>query len=53
MSQPIPPQQPQPQFQQHPQQPHPQYQQQQVGPQFPILVSTMNDVPGYQITRVF
>ncbi len=43
-----PPQQPYPpqQYQQQPQQTPP-------GPQFPILVSTMNDVPGHQIVRVF
>lgn len=40
-------------------QPYPQQQQQQLQqaqqqqPQFPILLSTMNDVPGYQVVRVF
>ena len=26
---------------------------QQAAPQFPILLSTMNDLPGYQVVRVF
>ncbi len=60
MNQPMPPQ---PQQQHFPQQqpgyaqpPQPGYQQppqQQPGPQFPILVSTMNDVPGHRVVRVF
>jgi len=47
-NQPIPPQN-QPMPPQNPNQPPPQQQ----GPQFPILVSTMNDVPGHQIVQVF
>ncbi|MBF6132142.1 YbjQ family protein [Nocardia otitidiscaviarum] len=47
----MPPQQPQyPPQQPYAQQPYPQ---QQLGPQFPILVSTMNDVPGQDIVQVF
>ncbi|MBF6236933.1 YbjQ family protein [Nocardia otitidiscaviarum] len=47
----MPPQQPQyPPQQPYAQQPYPQ---QQPGPQFPILVSTMNDVPGQDIVQVF
>ncbi|MGV9667191.1 YbjQ family protein [Nocardia niigatensis] len=66
MNQPMPPQQPYQQYpqqgpgqQQYPQQgqaPYPQQgqpqPQQQPGPQFPILVSTMNDVPGQEIVKV-
>ncbi|WP_433564306.1 YbjQ family protein [Nocardia sp. CA-151230] len=65
MNQPMPPQQPYQQYpqqgpgQQYPQQgqaPYPQQgqpqPQQQPGPQFPILVSTMNDVPGQEIVTV-
>ncbi|WP_040803072.1 YbjQ family protein [Nocardia concava] len=52
-SQPGYPQQPPPGYPQQgqpfPQQSQPQ---QAPGPQFPILVSTMNDVPGYEITKV-
>ncbi|MBF6124815.1 heavy metal-binding domain-containing protein [Nocardia brasiliensis] len=57
MNQPMPPQQPHyPQQQPGFQPPPPGYQQppqQQPGPQFPILVSTMNDVPGHRVVRVF
>ncbi|WSJ16764.1 heavy metal-binding domain-containing protein [Nocardia sp. NBC_01327] len=69
MNQPMPPQQPFPQqppqqgqppqggYAQQPQQPQQPYGQQQPPqqpvPQFPILVSTMNDVPGHKIVRVF
>ncbi|MFI6224447.1 YbjQ family protein [Nocardia salmonicida] len=46
MSQPPPPYSPQPM-------PAHGAPQQQPGPQFPILVSTMNDVPGHEVVRVF
>ncbi|NNH68335.1 YbjQ family protein [Nocardia uniformis] len=56
----MPPQQPFPhqsQPQQFPQQPYaqqpPQGPQPPPGPQFPILVSTMNDIPGQEIVQVF
>ncbi|MGW4117226.1 YbjQ family protein [Nocardia sp. NPDC004711] len=65
MNQPMPPQQPyQQQYPQQGQQPYPPQgqapypqqgqpqPQQQPGPQFPILVSTMNDVPGQEIVKV-
>jgi uncharacterized protein YbjQ (UPF0145 family) len=42
------------QGQQHPpQQQLPQQPGQQPGQQYPILLSTMNDLPGYQVVRVF
>ncbi|WP_442789896.1 YbjQ family protein [Nocardia sp. CDC160] len=53
-SQPGYPQQPQQPYPPQGQQPYPQQgqPQQPPGPQFPILVSTMNDVPGHEITKV-
>ncbi|GAB2528229.1 YbjQ family protein [Nocardia heshunensis] len=54
-SQPGYPQQAQQPYPPQGQAPYPQQgqpQQQAPGPQFPILVSTMNDVPGYEITQV-
>jgi uncharacterized protein YbjQ (UPF0145 family) len=47
------PPQPYPQYPAHQQPPQPYPPPPPPGPQFPILVSTMNDVPGQEIVRVF